>query len=53
MIVRNYRSMIVHIDRAKYHSDAAFYRELVRVKFNIILRPSENGIENIRAFLKD
>ena len=53
MIVRDYRSNIVHIDRAKYHSDADFYCELIRIRFNVILRSSENGIENIKSFLKD
>jgi hypothetical protein len=53
MIVRDHLSNIVHIDRAKYHSDAEFYIELVRIRFNIVLRPSANGIQEIKSFLKD
>ena len=53
MIVRDYRSNIVHVDRAKYHSDADFYIALVRIRFNVVLRPSVNGLQDIKSFLKD
>ena len=53
MLVINYQSKIVHMDRSKYNSDAEFYQALIYVKFNVRLCVPSNGIVNIRDYLKE
>jgi len=53
MLVRDYLSNVVQVDRSKYSSDDEFYRDIVYIKFRVKLQAPSNGIENIRDFLRE